>query len=112
MIEGGPRILIGGGGCGGMHTPLRLERLLPSGEATVMVADPRSYMTYQPLLAEAAAGILEPRHVVVSLRAVRAAPRSSRRPRAPASGLRGRAAGHRHRAAPPDVIPGSGRERR
>ena len=35
-----------------------------------MVADPRSYMTYQPLLAEAAAGNLEPRHVVVALRAV------------------------------------------
>jgi NADH:ubiquinone reductase (H+-translocating) len=31
------------------------------------IADPRSYMTYQPLLAEAAAGSLEPRHVVVPL---------------------------------------------
>jgi NADH dehydrogenase len=66
----GPRILIVGGGYGGMHTALRLERLLRPGEATVMVADPRSYMTYQPLLAEAAAGNLEPRHVVVPLRAV------------------------------------------
>jgi len=65
-----PRILIVGGGYGGMHTALRLERLLRQGEATVMVADPRSYMTYQPLLAEAAAGNLEPRHVVVPLRAV------------------------------------------
>ncbi|HCU91729.1 MAG TPA: NADH dehydrogenase FAD-containing subunit [Actinobacteria bacterium] len=66
----GPRILIAGGGCGGMHTALRLERLLRPGEATVMVADPWSYMTYQPLLAEAAAGNLEPRHVVVPLRGV------------------------------------------
>ena len=66
----GPRILIAGGGYGGMHTALRLERLLRPGEATVMVADPRSYMTYQPLLAEAAAGNLEPRHVVVPLRGV------------------------------------------
>ena len=66
----GPRILIVGGGYGGMHTALRLERLLRPGEATVMVADPRSYMTYQPLLAEAAAGNLEPRHVVVPLRGV------------------------------------------
>ena len=53
-----------------MHTALRLERLLHPGEATVMVADPRSYMTYQPLLAEAAAGNLEPRHVVIPLRSV------------------------------------------
>ncbi len=65
-----PRILIIGGGYGGMHTALRLERLLRLGEATVMIADPRSYMTYQPLLAEAAAGNLEPRHVVVPLRGV------------------------------------------
>ncbi|MGH3286332.1 MAG: FAD-dependent oxidoreductase, partial [Streptosporangiaceae bacterium] len=64
-MSSGPRILIIGGGYGGMHTALRLERLL-----RVMVADPRSYMTYQPLLAEAAAGNLEPRHVVVPLRAV------------------------------------------
>jgi NADH dehydrogenase len=69
-VGGGARILIVGGGYGGMHTALRLERLLRPGEATVMVADPRSYMTYQPLLAEAAAGNLEPRHVVVPLRAV------------------------------------------
>ena len=66
----GPRILIIGGGYGGIHTALRLERLLRPGEATVMIADPRSYMTYQPLLAEAAAGNLEPRHVVVPLRGV------------------------------------------
>ena len=69
-MGGEPRILIVGGGYGGMHTALRLERLLRPGEATVMVADPRSYMTYQPLLAEAAAGNLEPRHVVVPLRGV------------------------------------------
>ena len=62
--------LIVGGGYGGMHTALRLERLLRPGEATVTVADPRPYMTYQPLLAEAAAGNLEPRHVVVPLRGV------------------------------------------
>lgn len=60
-MNGGPRILIVGGGYGGMHTALRLERLLCRGEATVTIAGPRSYMTYQPLLAEAAAGNLEPR---------------------------------------------------
>jgi NADH:ubiquinone reductase (H+-translocating) len=53
-----------------MHTALRLERLLRPGGATVTVADPRPYMTYQPLLAEAAAGNLEPRQVVVPLRGV------------------------------------------
>src|SRR6185437_9983 len=67
-MDGRPRILIVGGGYGGMHTALRLERLLRPGEATAKIADPRSYMTHQPLLAEAAAGNLEPRHVEVRLR--------------------------------------------
>jgi len=36
----------------------------------VTVVEPNSYMTYQPFLPEAAAGNLEPRHVVVPLRKV------------------------------------------
>jgi NADH dehydrogenase len=66
------RILLVGGGYVGMYTALRLQRLLDlrNGEATVTVVDPNSFMTYQPFLPEAAAGALEPRHVVVPLRTV------------------------------------------
>ena len=60
-------ILIVGGGYVGMYTARRLERLLRRGEATVTVVDPRGYMTYQPFLAEAAGGSVEPRHVVTPL---------------------------------------------
>jgi NADH:ubiquinone reductase (H+-translocating) len=60
-------ILIVGGGYIGMYTARRLERLLRRGEATVTVVDPRGYMTYQPFLAEAAAGTVEPRHVIAPL---------------------------------------------
>jgi NADH dehydrogenase len=60
-------ILIVGGGYIGMYTARRLERLLRHGEATVTVVDPRGYMTYQPFLAEAAGGSVEPRHVVAPL---------------------------------------------
>lgn len=65
---GPPRILVLGGGYVGLYTALRLQRKLRRGEAHITVVDPRSYMTYQPFLPEAAAGSLEPRHVVVSLR--------------------------------------------
>lgn len=67
---GPPRILILGGGYVGLYTALRLQSRLRSGEATVTVVEPRSYMTYQPFLPEASAGSLSPRHVVVPLRRV------------------------------------------
>jgi NADH:ubiquinone reductase (H+-translocating) len=60
-------ILIAGGGYVGMYTARRLQRLLRRGEATVTVVDPRGYMTYQPFLAEAAGGSVEPRHVIAPL---------------------------------------------
>jgi NADH:ubiquinone reductase (H+-translocating) len=63
-----PRIVIAGGGYVGMYTALRLQQRLRRGEAKVTLIDPRSTMTYQPFLPEAAAGSLEPRHVVVPLR--------------------------------------------
>ena len=63
-----PKILVVGGGYVGLYTALRLRKKLRRGEADITVLDPRSYMTYQPFLPEAAAGSLEPRHVVVSLR--------------------------------------------
>jgi NADH dehydrogenase len=65
-----PHIVIVGGGYVGMYTALRLQRKLRRGEADVTVIDPNAYMTYQPFLPEAAAGNLEPRHMVVPLRRV------------------------------------------
>ena len=38
------------------------------GEASVTVVEPLPYMTYQPFLPEVAAGGIEPRHAVVSIR--------------------------------------------
>ena len=63
-----PRIVILGGGYVGFYTALRLRKRLGGREVAIVVVDPRSYMTYQPFLPEAAAGSLEPRHVVVSHR--------------------------------------------
>jgi NADH dehydrogenase len=65
-----PHIVIAGGGYVGMYTALGLQKALRRGEARVTIIDTRSTMTYQPFLPEAAAGSLEPRHVVVPLRKV------------------------------------------
>jgi NADH dehydrogenase len=64
------RIVIVGGGYVGSKTARHLRKHLSGAEAEVTVLDPRSYMTYQPFLAEAAAGSVEPRHVVVPLREI------------------------------------------
>ncbi|MBA2390749.1 MAG: NAD(P)/FAD-dependent oxidoreductase [Geodermatophilaceae bacterium] len=63
-----PHILIVGGGYVGLYTALRLQERLSRGAATITVVDPQAHMTYQPFLPEAAAGSVEPRHVVVPLR--------------------------------------------
>ncbi|MGH3822116.1 MAG: NAD(P)/FAD-dependent oxidoreductase [Pseudonocardiaceae bacterium] len=65
-----PRILIVGGGYVGMYTALGLQSKLSPGDASITVVDPQTQMTYQPFLPEAAAGSIEPRHVVVPLRRV------------------------------------------
>jgi NADH dehydrogenase len=62
------QILVLGGGFGGMYTARRLERRLPAGEAEIVLINVENYMLYTPLLPEAAAGTIEPRHVVVPLR--------------------------------------------
>jgi NADH dehydrogenase len=74
MPQNSTHVLIIGGGYVGMYTALRLQRKLRRelhrGEVTITLVDPQSYMTYQPFLPEAAAGNLEPRHVVAPLRRV------------------------------------------
>jgi NADH dehydrogenase len=62
------RVLILGGGFGGMYTARRLERRLPADAAEIYLVNPENYTLYTPLLPEAAAGTIEPRHVVVPLR--------------------------------------------
>ncbi len=60
-------VVIAGGGFGGYYTAKALERTLPPDVRITLVSDV-NYLLYTPLLTGAAAGSLEPRHVVVPLR--------------------------------------------
>jgi NADH dehydrogenase len=61
-------VVIAGGGFGGLYAARRLERRLPRHSARILLVTDANYMLYTPLLPGAAAGSLEPRHVVVPLR--------------------------------------------
>ncbi|WP_280667785.1 MULTISPECIES: NAD(P)/FAD-dependent oxidoreductase [unclassified Kitasatospora] len=66
------RILIVGGGCAGLTAAARLQQGLRAelrgGTVEITVVENDPYLTYRPLLAEVAAGSIDPRHVVVPLR--------------------------------------------
>src|ERR1700754_3473560 len=62
------RIVIAGGGFGGLYAARTLERVLPPQAARITLVNDVNFMLYTPLLPGAAAGTLEPRHVVVPLR--------------------------------------------
>jgi NADH:quinone reductase (non-electrogenic) len=61
-------VVILGGGFGGLYAARTLERKLPPQAAKVTIVTDVNFMLYTPLLPGAAAGTLEPRHVVVPLR--------------------------------------------
>lgn len=62
------RIMILGGGFGGLYTASGLERRLSRARHELILVSNENYMLYTPLLPEAAGGALEPRHLVVPLR--------------------------------------------
>ena len=61
-------VVIAGGGFAGSSAARRLERILPKQSARLILVNDVNFMLYTPFLPEAAAGTLEPRHVVTPLR--------------------------------------------
>jgi NADH dehydrogenase len=61
-------VVIAGGGFGGLYAARRLERRLPRHSARIRIVSDVNFLLYSPLLPGAAAGTLEPRHVVVPIR--------------------------------------------
>jgi len=61
-------VVIVGGGFGGLAAARELERAMPRQSARLTLVNRTNFMLYTPFLPEAAAGTLEPRHVVTPLR--------------------------------------------
>jgi NADH dehydrogenase len=73
--RGGPRpqVVVVGGGFAGFYALRALQRHLPADAADLVLVNPTDYLLYSPLLPEVATGVVEARHIAVSLR--RALPR-------------------------------------
>ena len=63
-------VVIAGGGFGGFFAARHLERLMPAQSTRITLVNDVNFLLYTPFLPEAAAGTLEPRHVVTPLRDV------------------------------------------
>lgn len=68
MTSRPPRVVVVGGGFAGFHALRALEKRLPPDAAELVLVNPTDYLLYSPLLPDVAAGLLEPRHIAVSLR--------------------------------------------
>jgi NADH dehydrogenase len=73
MAERTPRIVVVGGGFAGFYALRHLHRHLRPEQAELVLVNPTDYLLYSPLLPEVATGVVEARHIAVSLR--RALPR-------------------------------------
>src|SRR5436309_15652547 len=63
-------VVISGGGFGGFYAARQLERSMPLHSTRITLLNDVNFLLYTPFLPEAAAGTLEPRHVVTPLRDV------------------------------------------
>jgi len=63
-------VVIAGGGFGGAAAARELERVMPKQSARLVLVNDTNFALYTPFLPEAAAGTLEPRHVVTPLREI------------------------------------------
>jgi NADH:ubiquinone reductase (H+-translocating) len=63
-------VVIAGGGFGGAMAAREMERIMPRQSTRLVLVNDVNFLLYTPFLPEAAAGTLEPRHVVTPLREI------------------------------------------
>lgn len=68
MSQSRPVVVVVGGGFAGFHALRKLEKTLPPDAAELVLVNPSDYLLYSPLLPDVSAGVVEPRHIAVSLR--------------------------------------------
>ena len=63
-----PRVVILGGGYGGVYTTLALQRAARRGQVELSLISRDNFFLFQPILAEVVSGNIEPPHIVNPIR--------------------------------------------
>ena len=63
-----PRVVVLGGGYGGVYTALKLQKAAKRGEIELSLISRDNYFLSQPMLAEVVSGSIEPPHIVIPIR--------------------------------------------
>src|SRR5579862_7096928 len=67
-----PRILVLGGGFGGLQATVELDRRLHLGrDAEVLLVSDQNFLLFTPLLPQVASSKINPRHIVQTVREIR-----------------------------------------
>ena len=67
-VEGPPKVVILGGGYGGVYAALGLRRAARKGQIELSLVSRDNFFLYQPMLAEVVSGSIEPPHIVIPIR--------------------------------------------
>ena len=63
-----PRVVVLGGGYGGVYTALKLQKVAKRGEIELSLISRDNYFLTQPMLAEVVSGSIEPPHILIPIR--------------------------------------------
>jgi len=66
----GRRVVVLGGGFGGLQAAIELERVLPKEDEVLLVSD-QNFLLFTPLLPQIASSRLDPRHIAQTIREIR-----------------------------------------
>ena len=66
--KGPPRVVILGGGYGGVYAALGLQKAARRGQIELSLISRNNFFVYQPMLAEVVSGSIEPPHIVNPIR--------------------------------------------
>ena len=66
--QGPPRVVILGGGYGGIYAAMGLQKAARRGQIELSLVSQENFFLYQPMLAEVVSGSIEPPHVVIPIR--------------------------------------------